>query len=827
MPKKDSPHTLNSVLFVNSPIFRVGGLLILSVTLLFLSGCHTSKTNRGYMVRGDWAMEFNRTPWVGCPPDSGCDDERTCGVAGCAGGCNHGEKSGFRRHCGLRPGCSPKRPCCKTLGCGMWIDTSDPNSFGAMGSGVKACGLTPFCSPMKPCGLTPNCGKVVQPTVINAGNLSGGGGNPMMSNGMTFPMNGETLQPTPIMPPQTPTGMPEPPENKPTTIATPNNLLLSRGIVPGVSLVNNGGVVAAAGVATPSGIMTPSGVQLPNGMLHTGAVIRACGGHPNCSPARPCGMSPGCGGLVPVAGVSNNAMMLASTLAAPGMSGGVVPAGGPAMTGAPAGRIPVIRAPDGSLVHAVTGQPINQDAMRAVVQNGNRFGAYPPIGYADNGYNALSRYDALNLPPEDEEEPEEELAEAQSPGARSRMPVPRFHPVPTKPVFQRSEGLPNDSERRKTTPSGKKTASDDRRFFSDDNLAAAMEEAYLAGMSDAMGEVEEELDTQAWELAKAQKQAELVEQAQKLEVKLQRQKALELQARELREREENQRRIAALQAERRALLRAKEEALLRQQDLLADREWDADRPDYRQARWNAEPEDDLVRTARYRETGDAEDKTFLTSAADFLTGRPQNERGEQHSTLSMRTPYGGDIQAESQARPALTSPPRPSPTAEEATEASSRLSVKSWGAGFVSNVRSPLKWFRGDEGEKEEKANAVQTQKQGDGAARKTCPKHCSCPVHAAEATVRRETASQAGVARNTVAAKAPNRAIAPTPRRLPKSDRDLLDEESRLLEDSPGRPNTFPSSSRRDKASSTADDLEDEDTSPYFVQQAFYIDGH
>jgi hypothetical protein len=374
------------------------------------------------------------------------------------------------------------------------------------------------------------------------------------SNNSVVPIN--PVIPMPVPPKKTIETLPLQPNRQTPVLAGPNGLLISMGIVPGVSTITTGGVVAAAGVSTPVGMMTPSGVRLPNGVVNNAAVIKACAMHPGCSAARPCGLTPGCGMMVPTAMVSNNAVQLASALQSPGVAGGIMQAGGMAVN-----RYAYPNA------YPTPNQPMNGLTMSGFPQAG-----YPPIGYAPSGYSRSNRLAAeaglINtagmFSEEEEEEPQAEEAEAE---IKSSMPLPRFHPVPTKPVFQRSEGLPVTPRTGKTTASGntaakttsmnsknskvKANVNDSKRLFSDEALNEAMEQAYLEGMAAAMEEVEEELDMRSEDLAaqseelvalsseelvgqseeseKTKMQEKILEQAQKLQMKIEKQKELELQ----------------------------------------------------------------------------------------------------------------------------------------------------------------------------------------------------------------------------------------------------------------------------------------------------------
>ncbi|MGL4593130.1 MAG: hypothetical protein ACRCUY_00205 [Thermoguttaceae bacterium] len=548
-----------------SPKWIRGVLLLgLGVAISFhAAGCsmEKTKTNRGYLFRSDWAFEYNRTPWIGCPPDAGCDDERTCGLGG-------GQE--VRRYCAVFPECTAKQPCCRTLGCGMVVKSDDPNAFAGMSSTIKACGMTPFCSPMKPCGLTPTCGRLTDQAAQQAvvlGNMGQKTSMPRpnvsnaqnMQNMQNMPnMAGANMQQPQMAPPMPP--MPD------ISRAVPQSSgLISMGIVPGVSTITTGGVVAAIGVVTPVGMMTPSGVQLPNGTLQSNAILKSCSMNPNCTPTRPCGASPGCGMMVPVNLVSNNAMMLASALQMQG--GGIQNVGGipgyvngNVMT---AGGIPTDRMGTGMLVNPITGQPVSGLSMNGGPQLG-----YPPIGYTPTGYSP--KY------PRPTEESKESNEEAENPvaqqntGGQSKMPVPRFYPVPTTPPFQRSEGIPvqkgGASDSRKVTQNSRieigdnlSRSSDEREKIqqvssvNDSGYKSAIEQAYLEGMSDAMDGIEEELAVQSHEVATKRKQAEILKKSERLQSQLESKKEMELRVYEA-ELQREARREAQLQAAKNARL---------------------------------------------------------------------------------------------------------------------------------------------------------------------------------------------------------------------------------------------------------------------------------
>ncbi|MDR3183531.1 MAG: hypothetical protein LBT89_11565 [Planctomycetaceae bacterium] len=481
-------------------LFLVSTVLMLSAA----AGCSFCQTKRGHLVRCEWAIEHNRVPWIGCPPTSGCDDNedgddddgRSCGLMKRLKNGKNGKRKGFRWHCGLRSECTAQRPCCKTLGCGMTVDPDDPQSFAQLGGAARACGLTPLCSPMKPCGLTPNCGKpapvAFNPQALSAVNPAGRN-NPFM-NGINGGMGAINLSGNPAA--QQALQMQQ----------ALQGTLVGRGIVPGVSTVSTGGIVAAIGVTSPAGTMTAAGVKLPNGTVNPNAVMRACTMSPNCTAAHPCGLVPGCGMAVPAASVSNNATVLASALMAQGSASGVMQAG--------------------TMVNPITNQPVSGLTMNGYPQAG-----YPPIGYSPTGYSpGHPRFDGntpLNAEQEQEEEPsaeEEAIAERQA-----QMPVPRFYPVPSKPVFQRSEGLPGTQGTKRnqlpvpTIPAKTaKPANTVSRYqndaaepaLSDAELHTALDEAYLQGVSAAMNEVEREITLQQQAANKKKLQQQIASQTQ-------------------------------------------------------------------------------------------------------------------------------------------------------------------------------------------------------------------------------------------------------------------------------------------------------------------------
>ena len=277
--------------------------------------------------------------------------------------------------------------------------------------------------------------------------------------------------------------------------------LVSRGIVPGASAITSGGIVAAIGVATPAGTMTPIGVRLPNGTVSNAVVLRACTATQHCTAARPCGLTPLCGGAVAINLVANNAIALASALQAQGIASGVMQAGGMGM-----------------LVNPMTNQPVNGLTMSGMPQVG-----YPPIGYAPSGYApGYPRYAAGMIDTGEAAEHVEE--EAARPETRSQMPVPRFHPIPSQPTFQRSEGMA-------PTPPGQRTVSMNEPLgVSEQEFEAALDHAYLQGVAAAMDDVERKLEEKRQAVARARLEERILQQAESVQQQLDEQARIQMLA---------------------------------------------------------------------------------------------------------------------------------------------------------------------------------------------------------------------------------------------------------------------------------------------------------
>jgi len=496
--------------------------IVALLLIVVFVGCSHTKTKRGHLFRADWAFEYNRTPWVGMPDDADdCEEDegRRSGIRGLFS-ClkrdgNDRKQQRFRHHCAMHAECSAEDPCCRTLGCGMWIDPNEPAMQVALGGAARACGLLPFCQPQRPCSLTPHCGR---PANINVSPQA-----LMMAHQQAVPGGTPSavptvrgMSPTGVMPTGTMPGGMMPAGAMPGgTVGTiPGGTLVSRGIVPGASAITSGGMVAAIGVATPAGMMTPVGVRMPNGMVSNAVVLRACVMTPHCTAARPCGLTPHCGGAVAVNMVANNATVLASALQAQGVAGGVMQAGGMQAGGMGMRGM-------GMPVNPITNQP-----MPGLMMAGHTQMMHPQAGWAampgmmDTGEETAVHH-------------EEQVAPL--PETRSTMPVPRFHPVPTQPAFQRSEGMaPTQRTITQTSATTGQRGISERaiseRALSEGELEAALDQAYLEGVAAAMDEVERKLEEKRQAVARARLEERILQQSENLQQQLNAQEELRILA---------------------------------------------------------------------------------------------------------------------------------------------------------------------------------------------------------------------------------------------------------------------------------------------------------
>lgn len=387
---------------------------LLIISLMVASGCGIcKKPKRGMIFRGDWAFEVNRTPWIGCPPDTGCVgkscDKSDSAASECSeehvglkerGGKNllsilkRGEnkddsekRHGFRVSCGKRKGCRAESPCKMSPVCGTFFDMDNPNPIilAMMRSGQ-------ISIPMDVPGM--------MEMVVAGGNQNA------TAQGISPPQN-----------------------------SAMNPLVMQQQIA----------ATAQQALAMP-GTVLPAGGTLPAGgvTIAGGMVMRPCGMYPQCTPMTPCRTNPQCGTCIPANMAQPNALMLANT---------TVPTNNMAQAA-------------NGMINPAMGQIVQGLTMSGYPQTG-----YPPIGYTTSGYSP--GFPQVNEQPTVAQETGDQLE-------RVAMPSPRFHSVPTKPTFQRSQGLTSAATKADTP----KTDAAEK-----DNAAiqqAYIQQAYMRGMRAGM-----------------------------------------------------------------------------------------------------------------------------------------------------------------------------------------------------------------------------------------------------------------------------------------------------------------------------------------------------
>jgi hypothetical protein len=217
-----------------------------------------------------------------------------------------------------------------------------------------------------------------------------------------------------------------------------------------------------------------------------------------------------CGGAVAVNLVANNATALASTLHAQGVANGVMQAGGM-----------------GLMVNPMTNQPINGITMSGYTQAG-----YPPIGYAPYGYApGYPRYapGMIDAGQEDMLDEEEEKAFMQQQETRSTLNAPpKFHPVPYEPTMQRREGMPSTPQNQRATATAPKVAMMEQPERTEKELEAALDRAYLEGVSAAMNEVERKMEEKRQAAATAKLQERIMRQSEYVQQQLDEQERMQM-----------------------------------------------------------------------------------------------------------------------------------------------------------------------------------------------------------------------------------------------------------------------------------------------------------
>ena len=419
--------------------------LIFALALLVMaSGCHIhKKPKRGVLLRGDWALEINRTPWIGDSAESYemecCEESPNCTHQ--QGGTLFGKKG---------KSCLPKM--LGRAGNDEWQGHVSESEAEESGVGQQ---------------------KALQNRQLSQNGMPGQPGFPMAAGAtpglMTGTPNVTGALYTQTPPAMTPLGTPVLPvvAGQPHYLPAPGTngligqLIMPTGaMIPGARLLVNGNVVA------------PNGLPLPATNIHPiGSYVAA-----NGSIVQPGGavLAPSGNYLVAPPAAQQNAMMLA---------GGMLPAGSTAGMNAVAANGLVMSTGPGAngMINPAHGEPVPGLTMSGYPQVG-----YPPIGYAKNGYSP-----GHAQPEEIEYVAETEMAGKTPQGkkekkelvGKSSMPTPRHHPVPTKPVFERTKGMVGEEQATKQASAAKNEsdAGDDRA-----ERVAMIRQAYMTGMVAAM-----------------------------------------------------------------------------------------------------------------------------------------------------------------------------------------------------------------------------------------------------------------------------------------------------------------------------------------------------
>jgi hypothetical protein len=465
---------------------------LVALVLVFVCGCHLhKKPKRGVLVRGDWAVEFNRTPWIGNSAEVEYEEVADCD-----------DDSGFLNKNKLKS-CLPKLGRAKTEEWnGEVVPDSEnsPNNNNDKNNSNGVQEITP--EQRKAMLLNKQLGKNGQPA-------NGAAVSPTQTLAGTLALqNLQSLQN-----PQTPLGtLASPPvAGQPHYLPMPGTngligqLVMPTGsVVPGARLLPNGNVIAPNGLPLPATNIHPTGSFLAsNGMIvQPGGIVLAPSGTYIVSPAA---AQQNAVTIATQNGVPSQTIIAMQSGVPTQMQNGMMLAGGVMM---PNGGMPIVNSgavlmPNGlvamngvadgnvapnsvmlanGLVNPVNGQPVAGLTMSGYPQVG-----YPPIGYARNGYSPGHAQPAESGEYADEEQTmakTERENDNKNLVSKSAMPAPRHHPVPTKPVFERSKGLVGEGVERSQTSNGAadKTNAQDSKAAQ----AAVIRQAYLTGMVAAM-----------------------------------------------------------------------------------------------------------------------------------------------------------------------------------------------------------------------------------------------------------------------------------------------------------------------------------------------------
>lgn len=412
------------------------------MAMLCFFGCHLhSKPKHGVILRGDWAIELNHTPSIGStvsPDCEGCYEEET---AAPAPSIKDQVLNLFRRDKGESM---------------VVYEDAEGNPIPAKQARTPRRSRSEYSPSNNPPSLGPALGSHKTPQEryrIGQQPVQANAAPPAQSPGAVVPLQnlpGGSLafipnNATPMTPGATPWALPQ--LTSAPTVLTP---------VPGSGIATGGGMIPIGSIVPPGGMLPTGGVVAANGMVQS----------------FPSPMAPG-GMLIPPAMAQSNLTQLAISIGVPiGETQGV-------------GTMPTMQ-------FAQTAHPFTGQVVPGLSMSGHPQPGYPPIGYAPTGYSPgyaqpnLARQGAYSE--EDYDAPEfdeQETAPPQkmAPGAiaKSSMPAPRHHAVPTKPTFERSTGL---SERKKAVSSTRTAGGSENPEKRSE--VAAIQQAYLNGMAVGM-----------------------------------------------------------------------------------------------------------------------------------------------------------------------------------------------------------------------------------------------------------------------------------------------------------------------------------------------------
>ena len=442
------------MLKTNSTIF-VSSLMI----VLFVSACSSPK--RGFVFRGDWAFEYNRTPWIGHPGNTD--------IPGTESNKTEGDKDSKKKIC---PVCKQEKEetSWKDILLGPFAKNKEKKCLcDRLHPGGGITGGNPYGGNINITSYNPTVANTFPgafgggyPGTVPPGSLSLPPGAVVVPNGVLLP-NG-TLLPQSLFFPQA-AGVTGVSQNAAQNIAqntaqngVGNTVMPTspNAVPPQPQLVPN---AINAKELTPQGQVIP-GQAAPNPQNGTAA--------PQVPNGIPAGTPPPTLQLTPNATPnSEQAALLQMQSIVPGLSGAGANLGVNAQT-APmpaSGSLLAPAAPWQNAQNPMLVNPVTNQVVPGLSMTGTQAPGYPPIGYVPTGYasgyaqpmvapmpggNPLSAAATAKTARNDsgeEEESDDESAEASKTAARrqtAQMPYPRFYPVPTRPAFQRSMGMAPD-----------------------------------------------------------------------------------------------------------------------------------------------------------------------------------------------------------------------------------------------------------------------------------------------------------------------------------------------------------------------------------------------